>query len=643
MKKQNLKNLPFLIFSVLCLVTLAVFLLSFTRLRSENKKHLGKDSMYTDASRINKRSFETLEDAAASPVGYRILAANFPEFELTDPESAKKGDKPSDETALIYMHKYSDKAGKLIEKLSEDKNITMIRLNDLLNTEYDYEGAAALLLEEKSALNREQLKMIYLNDRYITSDFVSGPLTYQEWLALTTSVEHIYPDVFAVLSPAFSTLDFLNGMSSEDLLTKKYTPEEFAELFGFDSSRIVELASLYVSKETILPLLTLPELSDFLINEVVDNPSFAEYMDKPMKNDIRRFSKFVDKDVLTMELTAAELSSLLDTDETTVLAVIKLKNGLLAKTSDLSSLVDFLLENSEESIISSFLDAKTVEDLNLLKNIISNVISDRPLSYEDTAELFGFPKDLTQKLYEYKLSLDEAANTEDLPSLTIPQFLSFLSERAPSDPKANMPDGSKENLLYRAYYNAVSCMYAEETDSSELAEALVTLKNMLSASSTDAGEVKKAFEGLKYLLFVRDNTNPDTKYTLSQLSELAIPSNAELFFDTASADYYASLQASIKSIGNVFESDSYSKIFLVFDSSMSEKEKSKEIKKYYDMIKEDYSGTKVLLLNEGLLNIELKEKYLNRTIISAVLFVILLFIWLNTFDYIKDKPVLPPR
>ncbi len=177
------------------------------------------------------------------------------------------------------------------------------------------------------------------------------------------------------------------------------------------------LAPLYENpKEPTEPILrmTLPELASYLRSDIIDNPEYSELINDELREDLLRFIKFADKDLFDKNLDADDLSELLETDKSTISAVLLLKNPFGSKKSKLPDFVDFVIENvAENPMLSSYIDDRTMYQLRLLRTIIDYTRSGKALNYTETAELFEIDKELTKMLYERKegYSDNDAENT----------------------------------------------------------------------------------------------------------------------------------------------------------------------------------------------------------------------------------------
>lgn len=112
-------------------------------------------------------------------------------------------------------------------------------------------------------------------------------------------------------------IDTMKKMADVQQLTKNMSIAEMAEFFDMKESEVKQLYMLYFSEKGGINTgtMTLPVFADFLVNEVAENPDYADMFPADMKSQLKMIQTFTDKDAIQKKLTYKQAAAMLGMDE----------------------------------------------------------------------------------------------------------------------------------------------------------------------------------------------------------------------------------------------------------------------------------------------------------------------------------------
>ena len=215
---------------------------------------------------------------------------------------------------------------------------------------------------------------------------------------------------------AISNLNTLSKFANKELAQTKMTSNQIAELFGMDANIVGELFKYYVNINEIDTKLTIQEFSNFVINNVLQNPSYANSFDETAIQNIKMMNVFSNSSIITTKMNSKNLSELFGISETQISQIMMI-SGVNELTPQ--EFVNTILNND---MIKATLDENTLAKLNLLSNIMLSSLNDVKYSYQELSQFTGIDTTSLKNIYTlYVVSLN---NTQITPL----EFISFILE-----------------------------------------------------------------------------------------------------------------------------------------------------------------------------------------------------------------------
>ena len=164
-------------------------------------------------------------------------------------------------------------------------------------------------------LDEDTLGILYYN-YYANGNLPS--LTVKEFISFIIE-DVLTNETFASEIDASMTenIDTMKKMADIEQLTKDMSIAEMAEFFDMKESEVKSLYMLYFAEKggVSTGTMTLPVFADFLVNEVAENPDYADMFPEDMKSQLQMIQTFTDKDAIQKKLTYKEAAEMLGMDE----------------------------------------------------------------------------------------------------------------------------------------------------------------------------------------------------------------------------------------------------------------------------------------------------------------------------------------
>lgn len=336
---------------------------------------------------------------------------------------------PADNTiVLLYQNSDEDQIGKLAADLEETAGITEVTAysNTLGKTLNSAE------LAEEFDMDKEAADMLYY--RYAGNE-ETETLSVQEFLS--------FIEIDVMENPAFSgyfdadTLERFSQASvfaSKDQLGLKRTGAGMAETLNMDRSMVNQLYSLYYSIHPAEGTLRLHSFLRFLSEDVAKSPELAGSMTDAQLAQLTSLFFLSDPEELKKEQTAEKLSALTGMDA----ALIGQLFAYASQTADTEvtamTLLDFLTLITEDVAgnlqFSAYLNAETLQQLNIMKAMVQGVLSETEYAPDELAAFTGLDAGMVTQLLLYRQSLyGDVTGWE----LSVQEFVTFITETVAAD------------------------------------------------------------------------------------------------------------------------------------------------------------------------------------------------------------------
>lgn len=197
----------------------------------------------------------------------------------------------------------------------------------------------------------------------------------------------------------------------------KMSSADMANLFDMDASSIEQLYKYYVSINEISARMTIAEFSNFVLNEMLNDPQYAGNFDEPTIQSMKILNTFSSESTITKQMNSTELANLFGIDENVIKQLLLLKYSTV-DTGNTLSITEFInhvmfLKNNTHylddvdltSLEQISLFAQNENNINTTKmhqKALANIFNSlRPNFVETIYLLTGLPEETTMTPQEF--------------------------------------------------------------------------------------------------------------------------------------------------------------------------------------------------------------------------------------------------
>lgn len=245
---------------------------------------------------------------------------------------------------------------------------------------------------------------------------INEKLTINEFVNFTLDKVYTNPEYQALFTDnTVASLKLLKVLSNKEIINTKMDIDGLAKIFDLskdDINSILDLKNVTINGYTpaeIKELLT--KYKDIIEEKTgLDVDKLLAKLEEALKN-----AEITDEEVVTLK----KIASIFGIPEEKIDEVIGLiKNKEIYLTP--YEFVNLILENKDNAILSKILDEKTIETLNLAKNIMESTNNGTKYKYSDMAKLIGTDDAMVKQIY----TLYHIMNTNTM--ITPMEFAKFL-------------------------------------------------------------------------------------------------------------------------------------------------------------------------------------------------------------------------
>lgn len=245
---------------------------------------------------------------------------------------------------------------------------------------------------------------------------INEKLTINEFVNFTLDKVYTNPEYKGLFTDdTVASLKLLKVLSNKELINTKMDAEGLAKIFDLskdDINSILDLKNVTINGYTpaeIKELLT--KYKDIIEEKTgLDVDELLAKLEGALKN-----AEITDEEVVTIK----KIASIFGISEEKVDEVIGLiQNKEIYLTP--YEFVNLILENKDNTLLSKILDEKTLETLNLAKNIMESTNNGTKYNYSDMAKLIGTDEAMVKQIY----TLYHVMNTNT--TVTPMEFAKFL-------------------------------------------------------------------------------------------------------------------------------------------------------------------------------------------------------------------------
>ena len=334
---------------------------------------------------------------------------------------------------------------------------------------------------------------------------INEKLTINKFVNFTLDKVYTNPEYQALFTDnTVASLKLLKVLSNKEIINTKMDIDGLAKIFDLskdDINSILDLKNVTINGYTpaeIKELLT--KYKDIFEEKTgIDVDKLLAKLEEALKN-----AEITDEEVVTLK----KIASIFGIPEEKIDEVIGLiKNKEIYLTP--YEFVNLILENKDNAILSKILDEKTIETLNLAKNIMESTNNGTKYNYSDMAKLIGTEDAMVKQIY----TLYHIMNTNTM--ITPMEFAKFLLNHQNDEVLQGSLDNNSlskltlVNTVMDSVYNNTKYSYYD-------------MANLINASKDDLKLLYSLYEvqnGKKVTLsldifvnYLLDNVVNDSKY-----------------------------------------------------------------------------------------------------------------------------------
>lgn len=309
-----------------------------------------------------------------------------------------------------------------------------------------------------------------------------------------------------------------------NLLGKSYTSEEFTDTINsLGNSMGIEIGDDIDLDPALLELiyyhyydgstspLTMEEFLTFLSDDVLNNDTFADAIDKDMREQADRLADFSNAANLTSTKSIAELAEFFDMDEETIKNLLLFYytqyGGVDSGTMTLPTFASFVVDEiATDPDYSSMFDADTLSKIKQLKTFTNTYNITTPFSYTQIANMLGIDADMVELLFVYYYAQSDGYEPG---TMTLPSFVNFLQTDVMKNPtfSSYLDESTKAQISTLSKFTDKAALQKQHT-SAELAQMLSMDESMVRLLFTlhNAQDVSgKTLTLAQFISFLNDN------------------------------------------------------------------------------------------------------------------------------------------
>ncbi len=281
---------------------------------------------------------------------------------------------------ILYYHYYNQK---------EDNTMTFHEFIDFIQTEVYQNDKMSEELDQETRQNIERLA------QFTTETSIHQPRTAKEIAELLEIDQKEIDDVLIYYNSKHNTLklsvaeliDFikrdvltdaeyahnisqtnqnqlntLSKFTNSTINDTKMASPEMANLFGMNANSMEQLYKYYVSLNPTDTRMSVAEFSNFVLNDMLNDPQYASNFDEATVQNIRILNTFSNLDTILKPMNSTELANVFGIDESLIKQVLLLKYRSV-ETGNTLSITEFINQIIELKKKTNYLDEVDVNNL----------------------------------------------------------------------------------------------------------------------------------------------------------------------------------------------------------------------------------------------------------------------------------------
>ncbi|MCM1181652.1 MAG: MMPL family transporter [Clostridium sp.] len=214
---------------------------------------------------------------------------------------------------------------------------------------------------------------------------------------------------------ALSQMNQLAVFTDKGKMTSPYDSKGIASILGMDETMVQQVFTMYYGTQSVNQGIPFTAFTDFLVNNVLQNPSYSALFDEAGKAQLIQMNELANAAAGGQKLTAAQLSQIVGIDETQI-------GGLFAfAQTESMTLPEFINLCLTDENISAMFDETTKMQLRGLNQIVDLAVSGQKLTYTQLAASLGIEETQVRQLFVLYWGQDVSGK-----KLTVQQTINFI-------------------------------------------------------------------------------------------------------------------------------------------------------------------------------------------------------------------------
>lgn len=428
----------------------------------------------------------------------------------------------NNQMAIIYKNEDEEKVANHLAKIEEvDKIDEVLGYGNTINEELKYDELNTRLTDLGSDVTIDDYLLKILYYKYYNKD-EANEMTFNELITFIQNDVYKNSELSKKLdADTKSNIDKLKNFTSKELFNKKINSTKIANILGINKKQIDDILIYYNSKNNNLQI-SINDFIKFMNNDVLTNEKYSKKIDTNAKENLKKLSKFTDKNTIQKKMSSQEMAKLFGIDNNTMDLLYTyyiIVNEIDTKLT-LYQFSEFVLNNSLS-------DESTIDQIKMLNTFSNKDIINKKMNSQEMAKLLGIDGNITKQLYTLIGFIEN--NTGDLeltPNEFVEIILKYSNNENIKNIKNNIDDTTLKTLtklsnIMKSTINNNSYSYTElaefikiDLESSKKIYSLYTYKN------TSLKQTPYEFVG--FILNHKDDSTLNGKMDIDTINELKL-------------------------------------------------------------------------------------------------------------------------
>ncbi len=308
----------------------------------------------------------------------------------------------TNQIALVYDAKMDEEVTKVCQDF--DKREDTARVLCYGNT-----------INEPKRYNELVAKINDLSDEKVdTEDYIIKAIYYHYYknidaheISLDDLVNFLQNEVFPnqnfakdISNEMVSKVDRFSNFTNQDKVNRLRTKQEIADILGVKNEKLDDVYVLYLSEQNIPTKLTLYEFAQFVANDILTNPSYANMVTSAQRADLAKLQVFSNKAITDTPKTVTDLSNIFGIDQQALEQLVTYYSYTATDTPTISA-------SAEELINFALSNKNVISEMNLSANEIAQLKEQFETAKSKIAELSEAPAMFDQIIAEFPIETQE--------------------------------------------------------------------------------------------------------------------------------------------------------------------------------------------------------------------------------------------